>query len=145
MDYLAKSLVMLLISLFFMVGCSTQIQNESLQSALKDKFLMGVAMNEAQINGTNSAGVELILKHFNSIVAENCMKSESVQPKEGEFDFTLADRFVKFGEEHQMYVVGQTFIRHSQAPKWFFTDSDGNAFSREVLLERMNYKLNILI
>ena len=144
MDYLAKSLVMLLISLFFMVGCSTQIQNESLQSALKDKFLMGIAMNDAQINGTDYAGVELILKHFNSIVAES-MKSESVKPKEGEFDFTLADRFVEFGEEHQIYVLGQTLIRHSQAPKWFFTDCDGNAFSREVLLERMNYKLNILI
>jgi len=145
MDDLAKTLVILLAGLFLTVGCSTQIQNESLQTALKNKFLIGVAMNEAQINGTDTAAVELILKHFNSVVAENCMKSESIQPKEGEFDFTLADSFVDFGEKHGMYIVGHVLIWHSQAPEWFFTDNEGNDVSREVLLDRMKNHINVLV
>ena len=65
------------------------------------------------------------------------MKSEELQPVEGEFNFKLADQFVKFGEENNMYIIGHTLVWHSQAPKWFFTDATGKDVTREVLIERM--------
>ena len=85
----------------------------------------------------DTSSVALIKQQFNSITAENCMKSGELQPEEGKFYFDLADQFVKFGEENDMYIIGHTLIWHSQAPRWFFTDKDGKEVSREVLIERM--------
>lgn len=112
-------------------------EQPSLKNALKHKFLMGVALNTNQIRGVDPKCLPVILHHFNSIVAENCMKSEVVQPKEGQFDFVKADQFVKFGEQHKMVIIGHTLIWHSQAPKWFFVDDKGATVTREVLIERM--------
>ena len=131
----AKKVWILTLLCTFLIGCSTS--NASLKDSLKDKFMIGVAMNAAQITGADSASVEIIKNQFNSITAENCMKSEELQPIEGEFNFELADKFVKFGEENNMYIIGHTLIWHSQAPKWFFTDEKGTDVSREVLIERM--------
>ena len=118
-----------------LMGCANH--KVTLKDALKDKFLIGVAMNEAQITEADSSSVAIIKNHFNSITAENCMKSEELQPVEGEFNFKLADQFVKFGEENNMYIIGHTLVWHSQAPKWFFTDATGKDVTREVLIERM--------
>ncbi len=109
----------------------------SLKDAFSDKFYIGAALSEKQITGKDSAGVALVKSQFNAIVAENCMKSGPIQPAEGEFNFSLADQFVDFGEKNNLFVTGHTLVWHSQAPGWFFTDSSGNDVSREVLIERM--------
>ncbi|WP_209330868.1 endo-1,4-beta-xylanase [Lunatimonas salinarum] len=108
-----------------------------LQSAFEGKFLFGAALGRRHINGTDLKGLELLRQHFNSIVAENVMKSGPIQPTEGNFNFTMADRFVEIGLQGGYHMVGHTLIWHSQAPKWFFTDKDGNDVSPEVLTQRM--------
>ena len=65
------------------------------------------------------------------------MKSGPIQPKEGEFNFTLADQFVDFGIQNNKFITGHCLVWHSQAPRWFFTDSQGNQVSPEVLTQRM--------
>ena len=132
-----KATIFSILTLLFvaLTGCANH--KVTLKDALKDKFLIGVAMNEAQITEADSSSVAIIKNHFNSITAENCMKSEELQPVEGEFNFKLADQFVKFGEENNMYIIGHTLVWHSQAPKWFFTDATGKDVTREVLIERM--------
>lgn len=127
-----------------LVGCKAKSE-QALKSALEGKFLIGTAMNAEQITGHDSLGVEVVKKHFNSIVAENIMKSEIIQPVEGEFDFSLADQFVKFGEENQMHIVGHTLIWHSQAPKWFFIDENGKDVSPEVLTARMKTHIQTVV
>ena len=111
------------------------------QTTLKDayagKFFIGTAMNAPQILEHNAAEVKVIKENFNAIVAENCMKSGPMQPEEGKFDFELADKFVEFGVQNNMHITGHCLIWHSQAPRWFFTDSEGNDVSPEVLKERM--------
>src|SRR5690606_29617538 len=116
-----------------------------LKDAYADKFYMGTALNLDQIRGSNPTAIEIVRKHFNSVVAENCMKSMFLQPREGEFYFEDADRFVKFAEENDMHIVGHTLIWHSQAPKWFFTDKKGNDVSREVLIERMRDHIQTVV
>lgn len=116
-----------------------------LKDAFKGKFLIGVALNNNQTTGRDTIANKLILKNFNSIVAENCMKSEVVQPIEGQFDFSQADQFVSFGEQHGMFIIGHTLIWHSQAPGWFFKDEKGQQVSREVLIERMHKHINTLV
>jgi endo-1,4-beta-xylanase len=118
---------------------------QSLKAAFGGKFYIGVAMNTNQILSKDSLGIAIIKKHFNSIVAENCMKSEVIQPEEGKFDFSLADKFVEFGLQNNMFIIGHCLIWHSQAPKWFFTDKEGKEVSREVLIERMKKHIYTLV
>lgn len=109
----------------------------SLRDAFAGKFYIGTALNARQISGRDSAALKVVKEQFNAIVAENCMKSAEIQPMEGEFDFSLADQFVDFGEQNNLFVTGHCLVWHSQAPRWFFTDSAGNDVSREVMIERM--------
>ncbi len=108
-----------------------------LKNAYKGKFFIGTAMNTPQITGRDTVSLRLIQQHFDAIVAENCMKSGPMQPKEGEFDFKLSDQMVEFGVKNNMHITGHCLIWHSQAPRWFFTDSLGNTVTAEVLKERM--------
>jgi endo-1,4-beta-xylanase len=117
----------------------------SLKEAFADKFYIGAAINADQIWGKDTVAVKVLKQHFNSIVAENCMKIEEIQPKEGEFDFTCADKLVAFGEENNMSIIGHTLIWHSQVPKWFFTDKNGNEVSKEVLIERMRKHITRIV
>lgn len=142
-------LIKLAIPLFFLifVGCKSaaKVSKLSLKEALKGKFLIGVAINDQQASGIDTAAVKIVKQQFNSIVAENCMKSEEIEPHEGKFDFTKADRFVKFGEDNKMFIVGHTLIWHSQAPAWFFVDKDGKNVTRDVLIERMKKHITTVV
>lgn len=109
----------------------------ALKEAFKNFFYIGTALNVDQIWDKDKKAIPLIKNEFNSIVAENCMKSMYLQPQENEFYFKDADQFVAYGEKHNMFIIGHTLIWHSQAPDWFFTDGKGNDVSREVLIERM--------
>jgi endo-1,4-beta-xylanase len=128
-----------ILSAILFAGCSARgaKEKQTLKDAFADKFYIGAALNAGQITGRDTAGIRVIKEHFNAIVAENCMKSAEIQPREGEFDFSLADQFVDFGVENNLFITGHTLIWHSQAPRWFFTDGEGNDVSREVMIERM--------
>ncbi len=120
--------------------------HKSLKDAFKDKFLIGTAISQRQLEDPNQKDTRnVILNEFNAIVAENVMKSEEIQPKEGVFEFSAADQFVDFGIQNNMVVTGHTLIWHSQAPKWFFTDSLGNLVSREVMTERMHKHISTVV
>jgi endo-1,4-beta-xylanase len=110
---------------------------ETLAEATKGLFLMGVAVNQQQVNGTNPKETELVATEFSTIVAENCMKPEPTEPREGEFNFTDADKFVAFGEKNKQVITGHTLIWHSQIGRWFFTDAEGKTVTPEVLKARM--------
>jgi len=116
-----------------------------LKEAYAEQFYVGAALNLAQIMERNPAANKVIEQQFNSIVAENCMKSMFMQPREGEFYFKDADQFVAYGEKHNMHIVGHTLIWHSQAPRWFFSDEKGSDVSREVLIERMRNHIHTIV
>jgi len=119
-------------------ACNTRDTAEAgLKDALEGKFFIGTAMNGPQILGRDTASLEILHQHFNSVVAENCMKSGPIHPKEDQYDFELADRFIEFADQNDLYTVGHCLIWHSQSPRWFFTDTAGNDVTREVLIERI--------
>lgn len=132
-----------LISYWSCVGKSPE--QLTLKEALNGKFFIGTALNAPQITGEDTAAIKVVKEQFSAIVAENCMKSGPIQPNEGEFDFTLSDQFVEFGLQNNLFVTGHTLIWHSQAPRWFFTDSAGNEVSREVLIERMRTHIHTVV
>ncbi|KAA5547804.1 endo-1,4-beta-xylanase [Adhaeribacter rhizoryzae] len=132
----------------FSLGCKVA-KNDSreltLKEAFKDKFFIGTALNTGQITGSDTATIRVIKAHFNSIVAENIMKSGLIQPQQGNFRFDLADQFVAFGEQNKMHIHGHTLIWHSQAPRWFFTDEQGKNVSPEVLTQRMKDHISTVV
>lgn len=127
-------------------ACATQpAQQPTLKDALKNNFLIGTALNEAQITGRDTAGVRVTSENFNAIVAENCMKSMEIHPEENRYDFTLPDAFVDFGTSRNMAVTGHALIWHSQLSKWFCYDDKGELVSPEVLKQRMKEHITTLV
>ncbi len=109
----------------------------SLKDAYKGDFLIGAAMNETQIAGLDQRGDALIESQFDSISPDNALKWENIHPQPGKYNFDLADKYVAFGEEYHMFIVGHTLIWHNQVPAWVFRDDKGNLLDRDALLARM--------
>ncbi len=126
------------------VSCSAPAE-KGLKDVFADKFYIGAAINEAEIRGTDTEGVEILKKHFSSIVAENCMKSEEIHPEEGVYNFELADKFVEFGEANDMFIIGHCLIWHSQLAPWFPYDDKGELVSPEVLKQRMKDHITTIV
>lgn len=97
-----------------------EVVNEvSLKNEFKENFYIGTALNQRQIEEHDSLVSRLISKEFNSITAENIMKSMFIHPEKDTFDFELTDKFIAFGEKHDMFIHGHTLIWHSQLTPWF--------------------------
>lgn len=118
---------------------------QGMKEAFSGKFYIGTALNADQITGKDAASMQIVNEHFNAIVAENCMKSALIQPRQGEFDFSVADQFVAYGEKNKMHITGHTLIWHSQAPQWFFIDSAGKEVTREELIARMKTHIHTVV
>ena len=61
---------------------------------------------------------DVFSREFNTVVCENEMKPYSLQPQQGNFDFTTPDKLVDFAETNNMKIRGHTLIWHSQNPSW---------------------------
>jgi endo-1,4-beta-xylanase len=114
------------------------VGHDTLKDAYAHSFPVGTAVNVSEISGQDKADEGLIVGQFNSISPENVLKWDSVHPTEAGYDFTLADRYVAFGIEHRMLIVGHTLVWHSQTPDWVFHDASGKLVDRETLLTRMH-------
>lgn len=127
-------------------GCTPkEAPVSTLKDALKDKFHIGAALNEAQITGSDTAGVRVLKQQFSAIVAENCMKSMNIHPEENRYNFTLPDRFVALGESNNMFITGHTLIWHSQLSPWFCVDEKGKNVTPEVLKARMKDHITTIV
>lgn len=112
-----------------------EIQNDliSVKDEYADYFEIGAAIRPVDIEGTAS---ELLLKHYNSVVAENAMKGESILSSIDEsgnlvYNWTEADAIANFIEANNMQFRYHTLFWHSQFPDWFFTDADGNPMASD--------------
>ena len=120
-------------------------ESSSLKAAFGNKFLIGAALNQRQVSGEDTAAIAIAKHHFNSIVAENCMKCEVIHPEENRYNLTPADSLVDFGEENGMAVIGHCLIWHSQLAPWFCVDSAGKNVSPEVLKQRMKEHISTIV
>ena len=132
-----KFLCFAVVSLAFMINAVAQNQ-PSLKDAYKDCFMVGAALNAAQFTGQDQAEDAIIKAQFNTISPENVLKWEVVHPQPDTYDFSPADKYVEFGQQNHMFIIGHNLVWHSQVPKWVFEDEKGNPVSRDVLLQRMH-------
>jgi len=117
---------------------------QTLKDVYKDAFLTGSAVNDAIVSGADEASQKVLLKHFNTITAENVLKAGPINANPGEYNFGPADAFVAFGEKNKMFIVGHTLVWHNQTPGWFFTDKDGTPNTSEQQIERMHQHIETI-
>jgi endo-1,4-beta-xylanase len=111
---------------------------QTLKDAIGKYCLIGAAVNQWQSDGQVPAADAVLAKHFNCVVAENCMKPEVLAPAEGIFDFRVADKFVNYARQLGLKVNGHCLVWHSQAPDWWFTNGyAASPVSKEVLKDRL--------
>lgn len=117
-----------------------------LKDAYKGDFLIGYAMGSREVHGApahvfpmrqDKRELEIAVREFNCVTAENLMKWQYVQPAPGSFNFSEADEFVDFAERNDQEIIGHALVWHAMLPEWVFKDSKGETVSREVLIERM--------
>lgn len=100
----------------------------SLKESYKNDFLIGTALNTAQIEETDPVAGALITKHFNAITPENIMKTEEIHPGWDRYNFDLADKMIAYGNKNNMKVNGHTLIWHSQLPAYARTIKSVDSF-----------------
>lgn len=139
-----------LVSLAVACGLTSCAQPEpekeiGLKDVYEGKFLIGTALNQWQVAGADSMAIETVKKHFNAIVAENCMKNGPMHPTEGNFEFKDADAFVQFGVDNGLTVTGHCLIWHSQLAPWFCFDENHNLVDAETLKQRMKTHIHTVV
>lgn len=98
--------------------CATAItETRRLSETFAEHFRVGTAVPPLMYIVNSQP---LVIDQFNHISPENLLKWSSIQRDPGVFDFTNADEFVAFGEEHDMTVYGHVLVWHQQVPSWVF-------------------------
>jgi endo-1,4-beta-xylanase len=134
------------------IACGTVATNDvagrqpaTLKDAFVNDFRVGVAVGTHQIEGDEPAALELVARQFNSITPENMLKWAEVHPRPDRYDFGPVDRFVEFGEQHGMFIVGHTLVWHNQTPRWAFAGVDGQPLDRETALARLKTHIETVV
>ncbi|MGQ8366093.1 endo-1,4-beta-xylanase [Glaciecola sp. 1036] len=108
----------------------------SLKDAYQNAFKIGVAVNEDITSGNNSKAQDIVVRHFNTVTAENVLKAGPLT-ESGQYNWAAADAFVEFAEAKDMFIIGHTLVWHNQTPNWFFTNQKGEPNTPEQQLARM--------
>ena len=114
-----------------------------LKDAYKDFFTIGVAVNKTNVS--DPAQMEIIKKQFNSVTAENAWKPGEIHPKEGVWNFSLADSIANFCRENGIKMRGHCLCWHSQFADWMFTDKKGKPVKKEVFYQRLREHIHTVV
>ena len=122
-----------------MLTIASAMHAQGLKDAYKNYFMIGVAVN--QRNVTDTKQMDLIRREFNSVTAENDMKPQPTEPKEGVFDWEGADRIANFCRQNGLKLRGHCLMWHSQIGEWMYEDNP----TKEVFYERMRKHIQAVV
>lgn len=120
-------------------------QDAALKDLIPKGMVIGVAINQRQSDGVDAAAVDILTKQFNQITPENLLKFQPVHPVADRYTFEAQDRFVQFGLDRKMQVVGHTLVWHNQTGTWVFQGVKGKPADRETLLGRMRDHIHTVV
>ena len=143
-----------ILSLLLFAFCSTSMWAQwgrpvdyaagpGLKDAYKDYFTIGVAVNKTNVS--DPAQMEIIKKQFNSVTAENAWKPGEIHPKEGVWNFGLADSIANFCRENGIKMRGHCLCWHAQFADWMFTDKKGKDVKKEVFYQRLREHIHTVV
>ncbi|WP_126244032.1 endo-1,4-beta-xylanase [Chitinophaga rhizosphaerae] len=125
------------------VATFAQHTEKGLKDFYGNYFPIGVAITPRHLQ--DSATSAFLVRHFNSLTAENVMKMEPIHPEEGRYNWGGADAIVQFATENGLKVRGHTLCWHNQAPKWMFYDANGKLVSKDILLGRLRKHIHDVV
>ena len=114
--------IAIIVSAVLMSACGPK--DPGLKDAYKNYFKIGVAVTERNV--ADSLQSAIILKEFNSVTAENCMKPGEIHPAPGVWNFEKADAIANFCRENGIRMRGHNLVWHSQFATWMFNKHDEN-------------------
>ncbi len=76
----------------------------------------------------------ILAEQFSVVTPGNEMKWGVVEPTQGTFDWSGADRLVAFAEAHGQLVRGHTLLWHNQLPTWLTTGVSNGSISKSQLM-----------
>ena len=77
----------------------------------------------------------VLASQFSVVTPGNEMKWQVVEPTQGQFDWSGADRLVSFAEQHGQRVRGHTLLWHNQLPDWLTTGVANGTISNSQLMD----------
>jgi GH35 family endo-1,4-beta-xylanase/lysophospholipase L1-like esterase len=116
----------------------------SLKEAVGNRFKLGVGVSHVVVQNPEDAA--LILRHFQILTPENCMKPQNIHPAESGWDFDDSDRFVEFARANQLEVVGHCLVwaKDDRTDAWMMQEN-GQPVSREMLLHRIETHVQTVV
>lgn len=148
-----KSKWLVLMAVCFLTACTKKPETQTdasassatLKEAFEDDFLVGAALNYDQVYGREDSALALVKTQFNTISPENMLKMGPIHPQQNVYNFDPADKYVQFGVDNDMFVVGHALVWHSQAPDWIYVDENGETVSKDTLLSRMQGHISTVV
>lgn len=128
---------------FAQFGRSADNGPASLKDAYNGYFTIGVAVNQRNISDPTQ--IELIKKQFNSITAENDMKSGELHPSEGVWKWDRADKVANFCRQNGIKLRGHCLVWHSQFCDWMLNDKNGKPVKKEVFYARLRDHIHTVV
>ncbi|MFC4098954.1 endo-1,4-beta-xylanase [Paenibacillus xanthanilyticus] len=120
-----------------------------LKTVYDDYFEIGAAVEPAQLEGSHE---ELLLRHYNSIVAENSMKPDSISKNSDSatWNFGTADNIANYARENNLTLRFHTLLWHSQGAEWMLKDAQGQYFepnetNKATVLKRLSDYIDIVV
>jgi endo-1,4-beta-xylanase len=120
-------------------------QDAALKDLMPKGVVIGVAINQRQFDGTDKAASDIITAQFNQISPENALKFQPTQPAADRYSFDAADKYVQFGVDRHMQIVGHNLVWHQQTGAWVFQGADGRPADRDTLLARMRDHIHTVV
>jgi endo-1,4-beta-xylanase len=118
----------------------------ALKEVFADAFRVGAAVGTQHIMaGDESPELALVAYHYNAITPENLLKWSEIHPEPERYNWEPADRYVAWGEEHGMFIVGHTLVWHNQTPEWAFQGEGDEPLDRETALRRIEEHINAVV
>jgi endo-1,4-beta-xylanase len=115
------------------VGSSDLAAPDSLR-ALAEKIGLRIGTAVIPFDLDTPAYTAVLASQFSVVTPGNEMKWGVVEPTQGTYDWSGADRLVAFAEQHGQLVRGHTLLWHNQLPDWLTTGVANGTISSSQLM-----------
>lgn len=120
------------------------VQRTGLKQYYADDFHIGAALGGRILAGDKELEA-ILVREFDSISPENCLKWGSLRTADGGWNWQEADTYVDLGMRNHMYIVGHCLAWHSQIPDSVFKDASGNYISADELTKKMQEHIHTVV
>lgn len=128
------------------IALLSQIKQQAIANAIKDTglkdlygedFLIGGMIQSDAFMRPKADYTQLISREFNAIATNNAFKWQYIHPTEEHWNWLFTDRFVGFGENQNLKLLGHLLLWHAQLPMGLFSYRPHKPVTEEKLLAKM--------